>query len=248
MWPEVHLSLPADHHVIVATHAVLVAVAVLAGLVLTARRSTQPAAVVVAAAVAVASLVGAHALFAFMRGGPFGLWSGGLTSAGGVVVGLGVTWLAARLTGQALAPLSDAIVPAGLVALGIGRLGCFLGGCCPGQPSDVPWALVVPALGGPPRHPLPLYSAALDFAVAAAAMRSRGPAGRAARIGLLGFASGRFMLEFLRDPAATDPLPAGVTLAQMLCVLLLVGVPLLYRRSRAPALREAHSRPTFGSA
>jgi phosphatidylglycerol:prolipoprotein diacylglycerol transferase len=254
MWPEVHVPLPADRHVVVATHGVLVALAVLAGMLVAARRSRHPAtAVVAAAAVAVAALVGAHALFVSLRGGPFGFWSGGLTSMGGVVAGLGVTWLVARLTGNAPGSLLDAIVPAGLIALGVGRLGCFLGGCCSGRPSDVPWALVVPALGGPPRHPLPLYSAALDFAVAAAAVRMAGPveagrSGRAALLGVMGFAAGRFALEFLRDPAATDPLPGGVTLAQALCALLLVGSFLLYRRSAYGGLRGLRSQPTLRSA
>jgi phosphatidylglycerol:prolipoprotein diacylglycerol transferase len=254
MWPEIHVPLPADHHLIVATHGVLVAVAVLAGLMVAARRSPHPGpAVVMAAGIAVASLVAAHALFVWLRGGPLAFWSGGLTSTGGVVVGLGLTWLFARLTGRAPGALLDAIVPAGLIALGIGRLGCLLGGCCPGQPSDVPWALVVPALGGPPRHPLPLYSAALDFAVAAAAVRMAGPveagrSGRAALLGVMGFAAGRFALEFLRDPAATDPLPGGVTLAQALCALLLVGSFLLYRRSAYGGLRGLRSQPTLRSA
>jgi phosphatidylglycerol:prolipoprotein diacylglycerol transferase len=253
MWPEMHVSLPDDHHVVVATHGVLVALAVLAGMLVATRRSTYPAAAAVAAAaVAVASLVGAQALFVSLRGGPFGFWSGGLTSTGGVVAGLGVTWLVARLTGNAPGSLFDAIVPAGLVALGVGRLGCFLGGCCSGRPSDVPWALVVPALGGPPRHPLPLYSAALDFAVAAAVVRHAGPvaagrAGGAALLGVMGFASGRFALEFLRDPAATDPLPGGVTLAQALCALLFLGSLLLYRRSPDGGLRRFRSQPTLRS-
>jgi phosphatidylglycerol:prolipoprotein diacylglycerol transferase len=259
MWPELHVPLPADHHLIVATHGALVALGVLAGLLVAARRSARRGSVVVvAAAIAVASLVGSHALFVWLRGGPFGLWSGGLTSAGCVVVGLGLTWLLARVAGHEPAALFDVVVPAGLVALGIGRLGCFLGGCCAGQPSDVPWALVVPALGGPPRHPLPLYSAALDFVVAGATMRVGGAAGhgaragRAARLGLVGFASGRFLLEFLRDPAATDPLPGGLTLAQMLCVLLLVAVLVAvflgYRRSPSGGLRERRSEPTLESA
>jgi len=224
---------------------VLVTLGVLAGMLVTARRSPRPASgAVVAAGVAVVSLAGAHALFVSLRGGPFGVWSGGLTSTGGIVVGLGITWLVARLRGGAPAPLFDAIVPAGLVALGIGRLGCFLGGCCVGRPSDLPWALVVPTLGGPPRHPLPLYSAALDFGVAVAAMRLGAPPGRAALVGLAGFALARFALEFLRDPAATDPLPGGMTLAQGLCVLLLAACVLLYRRGSNGGLRVARSHPT----
>ena len=248
MWPELHLPLASDRHLIVATHGLLVVLAVVAGMVVTARRSERPAAALaIAATVAAAALAGAHALFASVHGGPFGLRLGGLTSTGGVVAGLGATWAIARLTGSAPGRLYDAIVPAGLIALGIGRLGCFLGGCCPGRPSDVPWALVVPTFGGAPRHPLPLYSAVLDFGVAAAAMRLGGAPGRTALHALVGFASGRFVLEFLRDPVATDPLPGGVTLAQMLCLLLLAAACVLYRCSPAGGLPKADSRLRLGA-
>jgi phosphatidylglycerol:prolipoprotein diacylglycerol transferase len=67
-----------------------------------------------------------------------------------------------------------------LVGLAIGRVGCFLNGCCYGGPCDLPWAVSFPAgtevaakypaaAGGPsvPVHPAQLY-AALDAALLAA--------------------------------------------------------------------------------
>ena len=68
-----------------------------------------------------------------------------------------------------------------LVGLAIGRVGCFLNGCCYGGPCDLPWAVSFPAgtevaatvsaaaAGGPsvPVHPTQLY-AAIDAALLAA--------------------------------------------------------------------------------
>jgi len=57
---------------------------------------------------------------------------------------------------------ADAGAPCIAVGVGIGRLGCFLGGCCFGSPTDVPWAVTFPSgdaarLG--PVHPTQLYEA-----------------------------------------------------------------------------------------
>jgi phosphatidylglycerol---prolipoprotein diacylglyceryl transferase len=38
----------------------------------------------------------------------------------------------------------DIIAPCLLIGLGIGRVGCFLNGCCWGAPCDAPWAVTFP--------------------------------------------------------------------------------------------------------
>ncbi len=38
----------------------------------------------------------------------------------------------------------------------LGRIGCFLNGCCGGKPTDLPWAVKFP-LGSTPVHPAQLY-------------------------------------------------------------------------------------------
>jgi phosphatidylglycerol:prolipoprotein diacylglycerol transferase len=45
--------------------------------------------------------------------------------------------------------LLDVIGPGAVLAMGIGRLGCLLSGCCYGATSDLPWALSFP-YGSPP--------------------------------------------------------------------------------------------------
>lgn len=46
-----------------------------------------------------------------------------------------------RLPGLAL---SDLIAPGVVLGVGLGRLGCFMNGCCYGGPSDLPWAVQFP--------------------------------------------------------------------------------------------------------
>jgi phosphatidylglycerol:prolipoprotein diacylglycerol transferase len=51
---------------------------------------------------------------------------------------------------------SDAFAPAIMAGAAIGRVGCFLAGCCYGVESDVAWAMHFPSVEGA-RHPTQLY-------------------------------------------------------------------------------------------
>ncbi len=51
-----------------------------------------------------------------------------------------------RLPGLALA---DLVIPSVLLGVAIGRLGCFLNGCCFGGACELPWAVEFP-FGSPP--------------------------------------------------------------------------------------------------
>jgi phosphatidylglycerol:prolipoprotein diacylglycerol transferase len=42
-------------------------------------------------------------------------------------------------------PMADAVAPAVALGAGLGRIGCFLGGCCDGGLCNLPWAVRFPA-------------------------------------------------------------------------------------------------------
>lgn len=76
----------------------------------------------------------------------------------------------------------------------LGRVGCFLGGCCYGRPLEHP-------AFGLTTHPAQLYEAALDFGVAATlfAIRKQPRApGLLFRYYLLSYAAIRFVMDFFR--------------------------------------------------
>lgn len=217
-------------HVLVSTHAVFVVLAVVAGTLVAASRAREPLTMLgVAPGIAMVALAGSHLLFRAQHGGPAGLWSGGLSSMGGVAGVAPAIALASRGSRRRCADLADALAPAAILALAIGRLGCFLGGCCYGRPTALPWGVVFPEVGPPARHPLQLYSAGLDLLLARALLRSSGPPGVVAARACLGLGVVRFLLEFLRDPATSDPLGAsGLTLAQGGALLLVTGGLLMW--------------------
>lgn len=78
-------------------------------------------------------------LFAMLNLTQGGLVVYGSTLAGGAA--LVVFVYKHRVPGLAL---SDLIAPAVVLGVGLGRLGCFLNGCCYGGLSEVPWAVQFP--------------------------------------------------------------------------------------------------------
>jgi phosphatidylglycerol:prolipoprotein diacylglycerol transferase len=118
----------------------------------------------------------------------------------------------------------------------VGRLGCFMAGCCSGAPSSLPWAvrfthpdsLVSGGLRGVPLHPVQLYEAAGGFVIAALISRlipriERGELrpGTAAIAYMGAYALLRFFLEFFRgDPRGGFWL--GMSVSQRIALLCLV--------------------------
>ena len=104
------------------------------------------------------------------------LTKGGLVLYGGVLLGIATfIWHCHRLGLSAL-KLADILLPAIFVGEMFGRIGCFLNGCCFGDPSTLPWAVQFPpgsvpflmevqagvikedALCSEPLHPAQIYS------------------------------------------------------------------------------------------
>ncbi|MBC8420239.1 MAG: prolipoprotein diacylglyceryl transferase [Proteobacteria bacterium] len=95
----------------------------------------------------------------------FKIWQGGLVFSGGVIcVVLTVMWYAKRHD-LSFWKLADLWAPAMAIGQGIGRIGCFMAGCCYGRPTGSKWSIVFtdPHALAPlniPLHPTQIYSAA----------------------------------------------------------------------------------------
>jgi phosphatidylglycerol:prolipoprotein diacylglycerol transferase len=87
------------------------------------------------------------------------IWQGGLVFHGGFFGGFLVMmiWLL-RDERENLCKWLDSAIPALVLANGIGKIGCFLNGCCYGRKTSLPWAIKIPVLGDNiPRHPVQIY-------------------------------------------------------------------------------------------
>lgn len=101
----------------------------------------------------VSGVLGARLMFVMLNPSLFSLrhplsilkiWEGGLVFYGGVLAALLVGVFILRRKQVDVWHFADVAAPYIAFAHAIGRIGCFLNGCCFGKPSDVPWAVSFP--------------------------------------------------------------------------------------------------------
>ncbi|MCB9598603.1 MAG: prolipoprotein diacylglyceryl transferase [Sandaracinaceae bacterium] len=159
------------------------------------------------------------------------LWRGGGLVAFGAAPGAAVAlWIARRALRLDVVRGLELALPGVAAGHALGRIGCFLGGCCFGAPFEGPWAVVytdplapasIPA--GLARHPTPLYEAAgllaLAFAFALVPLRSVG-SGRRIAAYVAAYSLLRLAVETTRGDAIRGVV-AGVSTAQVTAVVAL---------------------------
>jgi phosphatidylglycerol:prolipoprotein diacylglycerol transferase len=150
-------------------------------------------------------------------------------------------------------PMADAAAPAVAIGAAVGRLGCFLNGCCDGVACSLPWGVRFPAgshawtrqanagLIAPdapfslPVHPTQLYAALAGMFVLCALMayfpRRRRP-GQVIALLMILYSLTRWPIESLRgdEPA----LILGMTSAQLISLALLAGGLVMWLRLQRP--------------
>lgn len=128
----------------------------------------------------------------------------------------------------------DAFAMPVAVSIGIGRLGCFVGRCCYGVPTSLPWG--VDFGDGVRRHPTQLYEIAFHFVMAAVLffIERRGWLSRQRfKFYLLAYCVYRFATEFLRPEV---PIAFGLTGYQWTSLAFLPIIAMLWWQDRSPSI------------
>ncbi|MER3472553.1 MAG: prolipoprotein diacylglyceryl transferase [Armatimonadota bacterium] len=166
-------------------------------------------------------------------------WEGGLSFHGAVIGGgLAVALLAGR-KGIPFLQLADVLAPSVALAYAVGRIGCFLGGCCYGVPTDLPWACSFqdpfnPHVHTPPSHPTQIYASLsnlLIFALLARMQRPPHPMGQVFWAYLVLYGIYRFIVEFWRIGATSTVLALGLSDAQWVSIVMVVIGAIQWRRA-----------------
>jgi phosphatidylglycerol:prolipoprotein diacylglycerol transferase len=148
---------------------------------------------------------------------PFYIWQGGLVFYGGALAAAAVVLLFARRRSWSLGNVADLLAPSLALGHALGRVGCFLAGCCYGKvtslgvhfpPASVAYhelaqaGLVAPgAASTPALAPTQLYEAlgeALLFTLLLLLRRRRRFPGSLALVYAMGYALLRATVEVLR--------------------------------------------------
>ncbi|MEI7701575.1 MAG: prolipoprotein diacylglyceryl transferase family protein [Planctomycetia bacterium] len=159
----------------------------------------------------------------------YGLFLSGKTILAGLAGGYLAVELTKKLLGVTVRTGDSFVVPvAGSIA--VGRLSCFVGGCCYGVPASQPWAVIFPNVDTVPRHPAQLYEF-LFHSLAAVVLHVLTKRGlfrtKLFRMYLIAYCVYRFSSEYLRPEAR---LVWGLTAYQWSAALLsIVFAYLLFR-------------------
>ncbi len=174
---------------------------------------------------------------------------GGLIFYGGFVAAGVAIVLYARVRRERIVPLMDFVLTSLPLAHALGRIGCFLNGCCFGNCTSRALGVAFPKGSPPwiahysagqidqfaevslPVHPVQLYEAgynALIYAVLVLVFRRSRYVGSVSIVYLLLYALGRFALEFLRGDRADRLAVGGLSIAQFVSLFVfVVGMVLL---------------------
>lgn len=203
--------------------------------------------------VIIAGIIGARVVFVLANNPLFYLthpleilkvWHGGLSFFGIVIFGFLFTYFYWRRF-NLFYKILDIASPALALGFGIGRIGCFLNGCCYGKPTSVPWAVVFhdPASFGPigiPIHPTQLYLSASGFIAFFLLLKLKKRIkveGGLFALFLVFYSIWTFIIEFFRG----DHLPIfGLTNGQWSVFPILIFAYLFYRSS--PTLRHEREK------
>lgn len=178
----------------------------------------------------------AHPLEIFM------LWKGGLAFQGGLILGLATMLFYIYRHQMPLWTTMDIMALATPLGQFIGRLGCFMAGCCFGRECHLPWAVTFtnPDTLGPvgvPVHPTQLYESFLALGVFVFLLwlrhRQTFP-GQMLGIYLLLAGVMRFIVEFFRGDERGPVLLLGMPSTQVVALGIMAGAAIfLFWRSRA---------------
>lgn len=164
---------------------------------------------VLVSSVLVSALVGAKVYFLVgtwprvVRDPQIALSISGSGWYGGFLFGAAAALVTIRLARLPMLQTLDLLAPVLPLCQAIGRLGCFLGGCCHGKPSNLPWALAFPDGLYPPYvrvHPTQLYEMVIYSGIFWFLWRKRETLGAGQPFGLylLLVGGGRFLSEIFR--------------------------------------------------
>jgi phosphatidylglycerol:prolipoprotein diacylglycerol transferase len=185
----------------------------------------------------------------------FEIWRGGIVLYGSLL-GAAIAFLTYRAFRPfPIRPTLDAIAPSMALGLALGRIGCFLNGCCYGDPCTLPWAVQFPrhspaweaevtrgmlppsAETSLPLHPTQIYSAIdglvlMFLLLAFTPLRKRD--GQVMALLLTTYPITRFLIEHLRNDEGVFAL--GMTISQLISVgIFAASLGFWYYLSRLPA-------------
>ncbi|RJR33779.1 MAG: prolipoprotein diacylglyceryl transferase [Desulfobacteraceae bacterium] len=186
----------------------------------------------------VAGVVGSRLLFVLLNYSHFltrpvetlKLWDGGMLFSGGLIAVAGAMLFYSRKHGISFLRLGDLWAPGVALGQALGRIGCFMAGCCYGKTLDAPWSIIFthPDSLAPlniPLHPTQLYSVLSGFLIAIillALHKRRSFEGRVLLWFLILHSTGLLLVERFRSDNRNVIPGTEMGLSQLIALVLLI--------------------------
>jgi phosphatidylglycerol:prolipoprotein diacylglycerol transferase len=193
----------------------------------------------------------------------FRIWEGGIVLYGSIIGGTLTFFFYRLIRPFPLLPLLDVVAPSLVLGIALGRLGCFLNGCCYGDTCDLPWAVSFPSESPPwraqvslgrldanagwshPVHPTQLYST-VDGLVLLLLLSAYYPLrrrdGEVMALLMVTYPITRFLIEYLRNDEGA--FFAGMTISQNISIFFFVSGLLFWSYlRRLPTTRYVDEAP-----
>jgi phosphatidylglycerol---prolipoprotein diacylglyceryl transferase len=158
------------------------------------------------------------------------LQNGGLAWQGGLIFSVANAFFYLRKHRLPVLKFLDLAAPYGALGQAIGRIGCFLNGCCYGKP--VWWGPYFPVHDAH-LHPTQIYESSALFAgfiVLRILNKKNLSEGRVFAIYLMFAAAVRFIVQFFRDDH--DPVWFGLSIFQWVCIGVLLAASVFFNYLR----------------
>ncbi len=154
------------------------------------------------------------------------LWKGGLVWYGGLIAAIAAGIIYLKIKKMPLLKTGDLMMP--YVALGqaIGRIGCFLNGCCYGKAAPPGFGVTFDAAQGSV-YPTQLYESAAMFIVFLILRRRTPKDGGTLFLYLMFYSALRFCIEYIRGD---NPfILMGLTVSQLISIAVFMTAVILWR-------------------
>ena len=159
------------------------------------------------------------------------IWEGGLSVHGGVIGGMLASGIYIKIKKLNYWKIADMFAPGLALGTAIGRVGCFLNGCCFGIICANPsawYAISFPhgqltGITTEPRHPAQLYMVALNliiFFVLRGMYKNKKFDGHVFLLWIGLYSVARFFQEFSRFDVSSDVIFGSLTVAQLASIIL----------------------------
>ncbi|MDR0943857.1 MAG: prolipoprotein diacylglyceryl transferase [Ruminococcus sp.] len=174
---------------------------------------------------------------------------GGSVFYGGLIGGIIAALITVRVMKLPWYPMVDLLTTIIPLFHCFGRIGCFLGGCCYGIPSEIGFTFrhsIVHAANGVNRFPVQLLEAGFNLAlffVLFSLFKNEKLRGKLLFLYLSCYSFARFFLEYLRGDSVRGEWAIGLSTSQIISIALFIigGLGLIIKINNINSTREAKS-------